>query len=105
MVDMFFGPYKSTQALYIVSRSEGQNVRRIRFTSSTNVAPVAVASASKTSATVNEVLSFKSSDSSDPDGDAISFLWDFGDGQSSKVANPKHSYGKQGQYKVGYLQK
>jgi PKD repeat protein len=100
MVDMFFGPYKSTQALYIVSRSEGQNVRRIRYTASTNKAPVAVASASKMTVKVNEVIAFKGSDSSDADGDKITFLWNFGNGQTSKDANPNHSYTKQGQYTV-----
>jgi PKD repeat protein len=100
MIDMFFGPYKNTQALYIVSRSNGQNIRRIRYTASTNKAPVATASASKTTVNVNEVIAFKGSDSSDADGDKITFLWDFGDGQTSKDSNPSRSYTKEGQYKV-----
>ena len=100
MVDMFFGPYKSTQAMYVVSRSEGQNVRRIRYTASTNKAPIAVASASKLVVNVNEVITFKGSDSSDADGDTITFLWDFGNGQTSKDTNPSRSYSKQGQYSV-----
>lgn len=100
MVDMFFGPYKSTQAMYVVSRSEGQNVRRIRYTASTNRAPIAVASASKLVVNVNEVITFKGSDSSDADGDTITFLWDFGNGQTSKDTNPSRSYSKQGQYSV-----
>ena len=100
MVDMFFGPYQSTQALYIVARSSGQNIRRIRYTGSTNRAPTAVASASKTNVRANEVVIFTGSESSDPDGDILTFLWNFGDGRSSSEKNASLMYSQLGEYKV-----
>lgn len=40
------------------------------------------------------------SDAYDPDGDEISYLWDFGDGQSSSLPNPIHTYYNEGSYQV-----
>jgi PKD repeat protein len=41
---------------------------------------------------VNVAVSFDGSGSSDPDGDALTYLWDFGDGGSSAETNPSHTY-------------
>jgi len=38
--------------------------------------------------------------SEDPDGDIITRYWDFGDDNSSSIANPTHSYQKEGSYTV-----
>ncbi len=38
--------------------------------------------------------------SSDSDGSIVSWLWDFGDGNSSSQENPNHSYGASGTYNV-----
>jgi glucose/arabinose dehydrogenase len=100
MVDMFFGPYKDTQAMYIVARSSGQNVRRIRYTGNTNRAPEAKIFTTKKGAIVNEVIPFIGSNSSDPDGDTLIFLWNFGDGRTSTEVNPLLSYARQGEYQV-----
>jgi hypothetical protein len=100
MVDMFFGPYKDTQALYIVARSPGQNVRRIHYTGSTNRAPTAVASVSKKNLRINDIAAFKGSDSSDADGDNLTYLWNFGDGRTSIEPNPSISFSEPGEYKV-----
>ncbi len=34
----------------------------------------------------------------DPEGDSLTYLWDFGDGTSSSEKNPTHSYGAAGEY-------
>jgi PKD repeat protein len=45
-------------------------------------------------------LSFDGSGSSDPDGNALAYAWDFGDGGSATGAMPNHSYAAGGAYTV-----
>ena len=47
-----------------------------------------------------KTISFSSSGTVDPDGDDLSYLWDFGDGTTSTVKNPTHKYNKAGKYLV-----
>lgn len=97
MIDMFFGPYKNVQALYVISRGTGQSIRRIRYTGNANLAPVANFTVSE-AADINEILLFDGSSSFDADGDAITFLWDFGDGAESTQSKANHTYTAYGQY-------
>lgn len=100
MVDIFFGPYNGGQALYIVSRTDGQNIRRIRYTDSSNRSPVANFTVDDTSAMIGEVLSFDGSASSDPDGDGLTYMWDFGDGSASALESPQYAYTRNGAFAV-----
>ncbi len=43
-------------------------------------------------------LMFEASDSADPNGDEINFLWDFGDGYTADHATPTHVYANNGKY-------
>ncbi len=43
---------------------------------------------------------FDGSASTDPDGDTLSYHWEFGDGNTSKDAQTRHAYAKSGFYKV-----
>jgi flagellar hook assembly protein FlgD len=45
-------------------------------------------------------VQFDDSGSSDPDGDALSYMWDFGDTQSSTQVSPTHTYTATGTYNV-----
>ena len=55
--------------------------------------PVALASATPTSGTAPLTVNFSSAGSYDPDGGAITFSWNFGDGSAlSSAANPSHVY-------------
>lgn len=100
-VDVFFGPYNGIQqALYIVARTEGQNIRRIRYTGTSNRSPVANFTVDATSAMAGDVLSFDGSASYDPDGDSLAFLWDFGDGITSTAITRQHAYTENGSYTV-----
>ena len=44
--------------------------------------------------------SFNGSSSSDPDGDIVSYLWNFGDGGSSSGVSQSHTFGSSGTYQV-----
>ena len=68
--------------------------------SSSNNAPVAVASAYPTSGKAPLTVDFTDSGSTDPDGDSISYHWDFGDRKSSTAINPTHTFKKAGIYLV-----
>ncbi|MEK6777694.1 MAG: PKD domain-containing protein [bacterium] len=56
-----------------------------------NQAPVAAANGPY-SGISGVPISFRSNGSNDPDANAITFLWDFGDGSTSTEANPTYTY-------------
>ncbi|AQQ00777.1 hypothetical protein B0W48_13745 [Pseudoalteromonas aliena] len=62
--------------------------------------PVAVSSANKTTVFINTQIQFDSSNSTDKYGRIVSYAWDFGDGNSSDFANPRHQYTQPGVYDV-----
>ncbi len=72
-------------------------IRRIRYAID-NLPPVAVASADPTIGQPPLSVSFSSAGSSDPEGAPLSYLWTFGDGQTSTEANPTHVYQTAGDY-------
>jgi glucose/arabinose dehydrogenase/PKD repeat protein len=72
-------------------------IRRIRYVSS-NQPPVAVASASPTSGAAPLAVTFSSAGSLDPEGQPITYAWDFGDGTSSTAAHPSHTYMQPGRF-------
>lgn len=49
---------------------------------------------------INSDVAFDGSGSSDPDGDTLTFAWNFGDGQTGSGAKPVHSYAAAGVYIV-----
>lgn len=87
---------------YLVSLTISDNraaddteTKSVTVTAPENQPPVADFSASVTdlSATFTDL-------STDPDGDVRSWLWDFGDGNSSTDQNPVHAYAAAGEYQV-----
>ncbi|RJP94100.1 MAG: PKD domain-containing protein, partial [Desulfobacteraceae bacterium] len=48
-------------------------------------------------------ISFSSAGSFDNDGTIISYEWDFGDGNSSSIPNPSHTYANAGDYNVSLI--
>jgi glucose/arabinose dehydrogenase len=74
-------------------------LRRIRFVG-TNRPPIAVAKAQPRSGAAPLRVTFSSAGSRDPEGRPVTRLWRFGDGTSSRLANPVHRYTRQGRYTV-----
>ena len=64
-----------------------------------NLSPLAQANGDY-AATLGEAVSFSSSGSVDPDGNIVSYLWQFDDGSSSSEANPSHTYSTSGTFAV-----
>jgi len=66
-------------------------IRKVTY-NSINRAPIAVASTNKTYGPSPLNVQFTGSSSQDPDGQPLSYLWNFGDGTTSTLANPAHSF-------------
>jgi uncharacterized protein YjdB/PKD repeat protein len=65
-----------------------------------NIAPVAVITASTTSGTVPLTVTFDASSSYDTDGDDITYSWDLGDGNTSSNVTVENTYTETGSYTV-----
>jgi len=91
-----FGP---DGALYYASRDAGGQIRRITATGGANRSPTAVISAAPTSGVLPLDVQFAGTGSSDPDGDVLTYAWDFGDG-SPAASGPtvSHLYTVAGTY-------
>lgn len=100
MTDLFFGPYNDTQALYVVRRGNFDTVVRIRYTGILNQPPLAIFTMDGRNYAIGEEVAFDAGSSSDPEGDDVTFEWDFGDGVTSTKQNTSHSYESKGQYRV-----
>ena len=74
-------------------------VRRIRNTN-TNQPPTAVAAANPTVGQAPLAVAFSSAGSSDPEGRPLTYSWAFGDGTTSTLANPSHTFTAAGSYTV-----
>lgn len=75
-------------ALYKISPSGG------------NRAPNAAITATPTNGMAPLAVTFSSTSSSDPDGDQLTYSWDFGDGTTSTVQNPQKTFSVNGTYDV-----
>ncbi|MFE3902306.1 ThuA domain-containing protein [Streptomyces sp. NPDC059153] len=104
-MDMTFGPDGSLYVLEWGSSFGGGNndsgLYRIDYAQGQR-APVAKAAASATDGPVPLKVDFTSEGSNDPDGDTLSYAWDFdGDGTyDSTDANPSHTYTVKGDFAV-----
>ena len=85
-------------SLYYVTYFPGE-LYRVTYNATSHV-PVAVASANVTKGVPPLRVQFSSEGSRDPDGDPLSFRWDFGDGTASTAANPRKTFQNRGVFTV-----
>ena len=98
IIDTDFGP---DGALYVLDYGTGggdQALYRIEYIGGSNRNPIAKAAADKTSGPTPLAVAFSSTGSSDPEGGALTYSWNFGDGATSTQANPSHTYTANGTY-------
>lgn len=67
-------------------------VRRIRYTGETNRSPRALISAYPMYGPGPLTVDFRAVSSFDPEGDDLTYSWDFGDGTTSTEVNPSHTF-------------
>ncbi|MFC5803966.1 ThuA domain-containing protein [Streptomyces formicae] len=101
IMDMSFGP---DGALYVLDYGTAwfggdEHSALYRIENATGGrSPVAEATAGKTSGTAPLRTAFSTAGTTDADGDALTYSWDFGDGGTSTAANPTYTYRKNGTY-------
>ena len=62
------------------------------------IPPVAIIAAAPMELIEGETVSFGASESSDENGEIVSYDWDFGDGSAGTGVNVEHTYARSGQY-------
>ncbi|MBU0707485.1 lamin tail domain-containing protein [Patescibacteria group bacterium] len=65
-----------------------------------NYPPIAEAGENQT-VLVNETVYFDGSESTDPEGNTLTYDWAFGDGQGAQGITPTHAYSVAGEYEAG----
>jgi LPXTG-site transpeptidase (sortase) family protein len=101
IVQLLTGP--DTNLYYVAYNGPIPNtseVRRIRYVAGGNTPPSANASADPDSGYVPLTVSFSSLGSFDPDAQALTYFWNFGDGNSSTASNPSYTYLTSGSFTV-----
>ncbi|HEV7931727.1 MAG TPA: PQQ-dependent sugar dehydrogenase [Actinomadura sp.] len=101
IMDMEFGPdgalYVLTYGEQYFSSDDHAGLFRIEHIGTTGRRPEVTVSADRTSGRKPLTVRF-SSTASDPEGTALTYKWDFGDGATSTAPNPRHTYTKRGQF-------
>lgn len=95
VVDLKVGPDGS---LHYLSR-ESESVHKIKFVGDANKNPVAIATATPSAGLAPLTVTFSATGSSDPNGDPITYSWDFGDGSLNKTGeNETYTYNSDGEF-------
>jgi glucose/arabinose dehydrogenase/PKD repeat protein len=102
VMDLEFGP---DGALYVLDYGAGffggdenSGLYRFEYIKGRDRSPIAAVKADKTSGKTPLTVTFSSAGSSDPEGAALTYAWDFGDGTISTDPNPVKTYTTDGEY-------
>ena len=93
-VQLLIGPDTNLYGVFLDLVTRKSQVRRYRYTGSNNTPPTAVLKVSPVGGSIPLAVTFDTTGTSDADGQALSYSWDFGDGTGSgeASANPTHVY-------------
>lgn len=99
IVDMLFAPENGRTVLYYTSFRNGGEVRRIAYVGAANRAPTAAVSADPLFGPSPLDVAFDGRASADPDGDPLTYSWNFGDGSpAASGVTTQHTYAVDGTY-------
>lgn len=97
LVQLAVGPDTNLYYLAFNWNNKG-TVQRIRYVAGNNTAPTAALTANPTSGLAPLTVTFTGAGSTDPDGESLTYQWDFGDGTSANTPNATHTYSTTGSY-------
>lgn len=83
------------EVMLVVTDSVGQTGAQAQAVEALNRMPVAVFTANKYWVGLNDPIRFDASDSYDPDGEIVQYLWSFGDGTTGEGMVVEHAYAAQ----------
>lgn len=89
----------SEMAQVLATDAAALGAKRMMVAPPPNQAPRAVIVA-PAEGEVKQPLQFRSTGSTDPDGDPLTYTWSFGDGATSSAPDPVHAYDKPGNYQA-----
>ena len=99
-VQILSGPDTNVYYVVLGSAPDKGEVRRLRYTAAGNAPPTARLDVADVEGALPMVVKFSALDSTDPDGQALSYIWDFGDGGNSIEASTTYTYTRKGNYTV-----
>jgi PKD repeat protein len=83
-----------------VEDPDGESSTATHSFSVTNLPPVSKITSDVNSLFVGEKIKLSGEDSYDPEGDALDFLWNFGDNKTSSLKSPEYSWNTPGTFTV-----
>jgi glucose/arabinose dehydrogenase len=90
IVDVEYNPLD--QSLYYIAFDQVGESQLRRISYGLNAPPIAFASPAVSFGPLPLTINFSSLGSADPEQGPLTYLWEFGDGQTSTLANPAHTF-------------
>ena len=93
-VQLITGPDTNLYAVFLDLITRKSQLRRYRYTGSSNTPPTVVLKANPVGGSVPLTVSFSTAGTNDADGQSLAYSWDFGDGTGAGETspNPTHVY-------------